>query len=172
MKKLLFIFLILWPNAIKPVPELSMKGYVFQKPDTSYNYALSVIRKYETFAAKRYQLFGDEYIGYGHLLYAKDSALQTVDSIQADSIMRIDFKKAIVDVERYTNHIANNRKMVLAMFAFNCGTGTLYRSTLLKLVNQGAPDSVIKAEYYKHIYADGRKIKGLTNRRYEEFLLW
>jgi lysozyme len=172
MKKLIFIFLILWPNSIQPVPELEMKGYVFENIDTSYNYSINLMKKYETFAKKSYQLFGDEYIGYGHLLYAKDSALQSITELQADSILRCDFKKAIAAVERYTNHIPDNRKMVLALFAFNCGTGTLYRSTLLELVNQGAPDSVIKAEYYKYIYADGRKLPHMLKRRIDEFKLW
>lgn len=140
--------------------------------DTTYEYSIKVIKKWEQYSATRYKLFGDEYIGYGHLLYKSDT-LTFLSKLQADSLLRADFEKAIKSVENMANyHLPDNRKMVLAMFAFNCGIGKLKRSTLLKLVNKGEPYQVIKQEYFKYVYADTRYLPKMINRRIEEFKIW
>lgn len=140
--------------------------------DTCYNYAIKVIKKWETFSPVRYELFGDCYIGYGHLLYNSDTITHLTEH-QADSLLKVDFEKAIKSVENMANyHLSDNRKIVLAMFVFNCGEAKLRKSTLLKMVNEKEPYQVIKYEYYRWIYAGKRHLPKLINRRHDEFKIW
>jgi lysozyme len=53
----------------------------------------------------------------------------------------------------------------LVSFAFNLGIDRLQRSTLLKLIRQGASKAAIKREFKKWVYAGGERMKGLERRR-------
>lgn len=53
-------------------------------------------------------------------------------------------------------------------FTFNLGAGNLYNSTLLKKVNRNPDDPAIRQEFEKWVYADGRVLQGLVDRRKAE----
>jgi lysozyme len=178
MRYILLTLLLIINPLFNGIPEVKLKVksiktiHQVHKIDTCYNYAIKVIKKYEKYSQKRYELFGDRYIGYGHLLYKSDTLTRLTEK-QADSLVRVDFDKAIKQVETLIKyHIPYNRKMVLAMFTFNCGAGKLQKSTLLKLMNQKEPYQVIKEQYYKYVFAKGKYLPNMKKRRYDEFKIW
>jgi lysozyme len=59
----------------------------------------------------------------------------------------------------------------LVSFAYNCGTGALRRSTLLKRVNAGRWSDVPK-EFRKWRMGGGRVLRGLANRREAEIIMF
>jgi lysozyme len=59
----------------------------------------------------------------------------------------------------------------LVSFTYNCGSGNLHKSTLLKLVNQGKFDEASK-EFIKWNKAGGKVMAGLTRRRKSEALMF
>jgi lysozyme len=74
-----------------------------------------------------------------------------------------DFVKRVVKVP-----ITDNQLIALASFSYNTGQGALLNSTLLKLLNQGYNKQAVASEFDKWVYAGGKVIKGLQNRRAAE----
>lgn len=143
-----------------------------KKQDTTLRYAISVIKKYEGYSSVRYHLFGDNYIGYGHLLYKWDT-ITKVTGLQADSMLRVDFNNNLNAIKRNLEvSLPDNRLYVLTMLSFNTGCGRLFRSDLFKHVNNKMPDSCIYKDYTGFVYAKGKYIPSLLDRRKEEFKLW
>jgi len=61
----------------------------------------------------------------------------------------------------------------LISFAYNCGTGALMKSTLLKKVKTNKNDlQGIRDEFMKWVKAGGKVVNGLINRRKDEFELY
>jgi len=141
------------------------------KPDTTYEYSIMVIKKHEKFSPVRYTLFGDEYIGYGHLLYDSDT-VQYLTEKQADSISRLDFNKAVGWVNRHVDNIPINQKHVIAMLVFNIRHDKLHKSTLIKMIRQRESSDVIRQQYYKYTWAGKRYLPKMKMRRMDEFKIW
>jgi lysozyme len=66
--------------------------------------------------------------------------------------------------------LEDNVKAAAVSFVFNVGAGNFQRSTFLKLLNEGR---IVEAchELPKWVYAKGKKLKGLVNRRQAEMKL-
>jgi len=64
--------------------------------------------------------------------------------------------------------INQNQFDALCAFAYNVGVNALKNSTLLKKVNNNPQDVTIRNEFLKWNKANGRALKGLTNRRIAE----
>ena len=64
--------------------------------------------------------------------------------------------------------ITQNQFNALVSFAYNLGSNALKNSTLLKLVNLNPKSTAIRNEFMKWVYADGKKLTGLVNRRNAE----
>lgn len=61
-----------------------------------------------------------------------------------------------------------NQLNALTSFTYNVGIGNLKKSTLLKLLNAGAPKEQVAREFIKWNKAGGQVLKGLTIRRQAE----
>lgn len=61
-----------------------------------------------------------------------------------------------------------NQLNALTSFTYNVGIGNLKKSTLLKLLNAGAPKEQVSKEFLKWNKAGGQVLKGLTIRRQAE----
>jgi len=61
-----------------------------------------------------------------------------------------------------------NQLNALTSFTYNVGIGNFKKSTLLKLLNAGAPKEQVAAEFIKWNKAGGKVLKGLTIRRQAE----
>jgi lysozyme len=59
----------------------------------------------------------------------------------------------------------------LCSFSFNCGLGTLQRSTLRQKVLRGDMEGAAE-EFLKYCMAGGKPLKGLQNRRKDERVLF
>jgi lysozyme len=64
-----------------------------------------------------------------------------------------------------------NEVAAVLSLAFNAGGPTVCKSTMVRLINEGQPAATWCSEFSKWVYAGGRKIKGLVNRRADEMKL-
>lgn len=131
------------------------------------NRGLNLIKKYEGLRLEAYKCpSGVLTIGYGHTRGVKTGMRITKE--QAEGFL-------LDDLKTYENAVNSCVKVpinqyqydALVSFSFNCGTGALKNSTLLKKLNKkdykGASD-----EFLRWNKSNGQVLKGLTKRRQEE----
>lgn len=103
-------------------------------------------------------------IGYGHTS-GVTGRTPAITREQADKWLRSDLRAA----EAYVNKLGVTSRQckfdALVDFAFNLGQDALGDSTLLKKIRACAPDSEVRAEFMRWVYAKGRKLDGLVKRR-------
>ncbi len=75
-----------------------------------------------------------------------------------------------IDACIHTPLKVNEVSAVLSL-AFNTGHKPVCKSTMVRLINEGAPAAAWCREFTKWVYAGGRKIRGLVNRRNDEMKL-
>lgn len=107
-------------------------------------------------------------IGVGHVLLPGESFPNGITKEQALAILAKDVAKCERAIVQYvTVEINQNQFNALASFTFNCGTGALQRSTVLRKLNggdyQGAADALLMWNK-----AGGKFNRGLANRRADE----
>ncbi|MCY1376845.1 Phage lysozyme [compost metagenome] len=89
-----------------------------------------------------------------------------ITEAEAEQILRAGFAKFEEWVARLVKvPLTDNQHAALVSFDFN--TGKLHSSTPLKKLNAGDYDAV-PAELMKWVYASGKRVKGLVNRRSAE----
>jgi GH24 family phage-related lysozyme (muramidase) len=132
---------------------------------------LNLICKFEGFSPIIYKCpAGYPTIGYGHLITEanKERFLDGVDELEALDLLRSDVARAEHAVLRLiTVPLSDGQFDALASFTFNLGAGALQRSTLRHKINRGEHDAA-PAEFMKWVWAGGRKLKGLVQRRAAE----
>lgn len=80
-----------------------------------------------------------------------------------------DLLEASTAVERCTPNLPPGPKAALISLTFNIGTHAYCSSTLAKLANkQDYPGAC--AQLYRWVYAGGKRVQGLHNRRHVEYL--
>lgn len=108
-------------------------------------------------------------IGYGTTRYLNNKPVKMGDTITqetADKIFENQVKNFAVGVAEKINKEINRKQFVaLTSLAYNIGLGAFGKSTLLRKVNENPNDPSIKDEFMKWVFAGGRKIEGLENRR-------
>ena len=136
------------------------------------NNALSIIKKYEGFRAKVYICPGGyKTIGYGHLL-KKNEQLTEISESEASALLIQDIRSIEASLVRLVNVILNQNQLdALISFCFNVGAGSFQRSTMRQKINR-LQHMQVPNEFSKWIFANGRKLKGLVSRRYEEANLY
>ena len=110
-------------------------------------------------------------IGYGTIRYPSGTRVTMSDPAiteeQAIDFLHHDAHSAELTVDALCrDDISQNQFDALVSFAYNCGNNALKTSTLLKRVNARSGD--IRAAFLMWNKADGKVIKGLTNRRNKE----
>jgi lysozyme len=139
---------------------------------------INLIKKYEGFRAKPYLCPAKvPTIGYGSTYYENGTKVKLTD--QAITEQRAtELLKALLSlyekaVDSYCIDTINQFQFdALVSFAYNCGTGNLKSSTLLKKVNANPGDPSIKNEFMKWNKGLGKILTGLTLRRSEEANLY
>lgn len=128
---------------------------------------VAFIKRFEGFSATPYICKGGKLtIGYGHI--ANVTPEMRVTEAEAIERLRDDLKEAERAVSRYiTRRLTQNQYDALVAFAFNVGSGNFAQSTLRHKVN-AMDDAAAEAEFKKWVYARGKKLKGLENRREQE----
>jgi lysozyme len=138
---------------------------------------IDLIKSFEGFRSKMYlDSAGLPTIGYGTLIdEANEQYLltATINEVEAERLL-------LADVAKYEARVLpmikvallQNQYDALISFAYNAGTTALRKSTLLAKINVNPNDPSIEAEFMKWIFAGGKKIKGLINRRAKEAELY
>ena len=139
---------------------------------------LSLIKQFEGLLLKPYKCpAGIPTIGYGATYYPNGCKVSMIDKAitegQASTMlmnMLKTYEKAVDSFCR--DDINQNQFDALCAFAYNVGINALKNSTLLKKVNANPQDVTIRNEFLKWNKANGRALKGLTNRRTAEANLY
>ena len=113
-------------------------------------------------------------IGWGSTTYADGSKVKLGDKLtqqDADILFKLkldEFRTQVVRVVPGT--LPAGAVDALTSFAFNCGTGALMRSTLLKKIKNNKLDlKGIKGEFMKWTKSNGKELPGLVRRRRAEY---
>jgi lysozyme len=139
---------------------------------------LNLIKKYEGFRAKPYLCpanvptigYGSTYYENGNKVKLTDQAITEQRATELLKALLLLYEKA---VDSYCVDTINQYQFdALVSFAYNCGTGNLKSSTLLKKVNANPGDPSIKNEFMKWNKGLGKILPGLTLRRNEEANLY
>ena len=138
---------------------------------------IAIIKLFEGFRPAKYMdSAGLPTIGYGTLI---DSPAEqylmkaTITKAQATALLQKDLKRYEAAINKYVRVPLNQNQFdALASFVYNVGTGNFIKSTLLKLINAGAPQKRIFDEFRKWNKAKGKKLSGLLKRRTKEALLF
>jgi lysozyme len=129
---------------------------------------LNIIKFFEGFSALPYLCpAGYITIGYGHVV-REVRHIENVSLEQAEELLKKDLSHAEYWVNRLiTRELNENQFSALVSFTFNLGSGALQASTLRIKLNRDGVEGLEK-EFLKWVYAGGRKLRGLLNRRIAE----
>lgn len=132
---------------------------------------LALIRKWESFSPTVYICpAGWPTVGYGHVVKEgeKERFSGGITREEAMKLLKADVRVAENAVLRYISvPLSDSQFNALASFTFNLGAGALQASTLRKVINRGEYDDAPE-QFKRWVYANGKKLKGLVNRRAEE----
>jgi len=143
------------------------------KPCSADNALYSLIRRFEGFSPYTYlDSAGKPTIAFGHLIKRGEVFEEPITSQQAQTLLENDLKAAVGGVNKAVKvQMRQNQFDGLSSFAFNVGTGTLQKSTLLKKVNAGK-DVEVPPQFLRYSYAGGKRLNGLVVRRQAEANLY
>jgi lysozyme len=126
-------------------------------------------------------------VGWGHVVRAPDGKLirgkgnraaacaiypDGITMEEAAVLLADDVRRFAAGIEDLLEvEVSDNQFCALVSFAYNCGLGALKTSTLLRLLNQGAHDSVPE-QLMRWTKVGGKESRGLRNRRAAEAALW
>jgi lysozyme len=129
---------------------------------------LNIIKFFEGFSALPYLCpAGYNTIGYGHLI-KQDEVFESITLTEAEELLIKDLRKAENAVKQLIYQPLNeNQFSALVSFVYNLGSGALQASTLRIKLNRDGVEG-LENEFLKWVYAGGRKLRGLLNRRIEE----
>lgn len=129
---------------------------------------IDLIKRFEGFSPVAYLCpAGVWTIGYGHTAGVHEG--DSIDEDTAEDFLREDLADAEGAVGKYVKVPLKQWQFdALVSFTFNLGAGNLYSSTLLKKVNRNPDDPAIRQEFEKWVYAGGRLLQGLVERRKAE----
>ena len=106
----------------------------------------------------------------GFLLRPEDDRLWSMEEI--DGILATDLRRFELGVEKFCPvTLTQGQFDSLVSFSFNCGLGTLQRSTLRQKVLRNDMEGAAE-ELLKYCMVGGKPLKGLQNRRRDERALF
>lgn len=150
------------PTTLKVGQKLDFKIY-----STSQN-GINLIKRFEGCKLTSYKCPANVWtIGYGHTLNVKPN--QKITQQQAEQFLKQDlvkFENCINNI--HIKKLNQNKFDALVSFTFNVGIGAFQSSTLRKKVVNDSDDKNILLEFYKWIYANGKQLAGLKQRRKAE----
>ena len=136
------------------------------------NELIDKIKQFEGYRSKAYRCSaGVLTCGYGHTKGV--TARTTCNKTKALAWLKSDLEP----IERFLSAIpevckTQGRFDACADFCFNLGVNAFKGSTLLKQIQKKSSVSTIHAEFLKWIYAGGKPLEGLKNRRRWEAQRW
>jgi len=136
-----------------------------------YQRGIDLIKHFESLFLKAYQdAVGVWTIGWGHTgLKHNDGTVckgRTITEDEATELLRHDLRSFAERVTKLVK-VPLNDDQFSALVSFDFNTGSLHKSTLLKLLNKGDYAGAA-AEFPKWNKAGGQVLRGLTRRRKSE----
>ena len=129
--------------------------------------AIEIIKKYEAGRLTAYKCPAGVYtIGYGHTKGVKKSDKITQE--KAEEYLQADLVRFMKNVDKYdkTYHFTNNEYCALLSFAFNLGS-------IDQLTAYGTRSKkTIASKMLLYVNCNGKPLRGLINRRRNEFNLF
>jgi lysozyme len=115
-------------------------------------------------------------IGWGNTSYEQGTPVRMGDKItqdRANSLFLFVANKFADEIKKLIKtNLSENQFSALVCFAYNVGTASLAKSTLLKKVNVNPNDPSISNEFLRWNKAGGKVLLGLTRRRTAESKLY
>ncbi len=144
---------------------------------------LDLIKKFEGCKLDAYLCpSGVPTIGWGATYYKDGRKVKLGDKItqqEADDLLKwqvenkYEMQVKLLLGENLNATLPELSRDALTSFAFNCGTGALAKSTLLKRVKENKNDLIkINTEFNKWVKGGGKVLPGLVKRRAAEFELY
>jgi lysozyme len=110
--------------------------------------------------------FGSTFYENGTRVTLKDAPLTKERALQ---IFKVTLKQYTSAVDKnVTVPLTQNEFDALVEFTYNVGVAAFKGSTLLKLLNAGAPKDQVAAQFLRWNKDEGKVVPGLTNRRKRE----
>lgn len=134
---------------------------------------IAMIKKWEGCRLQAYKCpAGVWTIGYGHTYGVKEGDKITQED--ADRLLREDMELAIdcVAGNLLEVGVTQNQFDALCSLVHNIGVRAFSYSTLLRKVKANPEDETIRAEFERWVYAGGKVLQGLVNRRKDEANLY
>ncbi|MCK5535312.1 MAG: hypothetical protein KAI79_00720 [Bacteroidales bacterium] len=165
---LVLIFLVSMPNSMHSVKEtksmqISEKINSFnnsQKWQVLYNYSIEYIKSHEGFVpVKYYCAAGLPTIGFGHVMYPRESLPNVISLKQAELLVRKDFDVALKYAERSIPNITGSKKLAVAHFIFALGVGRFNRSDLRTAILNDENIDSLWLSYCHYKTPRGKKIR-------------
>lgn len=135
--------------------------------------ALEIVMKWEGFRGKAYLCPANVWtIGYGSTKGVKEG--DTITRARAQTLLREDMADAVDKLYRVVpadviEDLTENQYAALLSFVFNLGANSKW--TIWKVLRARDFDGV-PAQMQRFVFAGGKKLQGLVNRRAEEVALW
>lgn len=111
-------------------------------------------------------------IGYGTLIDSADEKKYLTSPIteqEAENLLMRDVARTENEIQYAIKTTLKQCQFdALVIFAYNIGTNRFRGSTLLKMVNKDRDDVLIRIQFHRWIYAGGKTVEGLKNRRKRE----
>ena len=156
MKKLLLMFLALLTVMVGNAAGRRIN--IMDLPP--FERAVIIIKKFETLHKPKHW----PYVGYGHQVQPGEPYRRGVQLTekQADALLRKDLRKFVSLYKAY-----GKDALLLGVLAYNCGPGTVNKSTVLKKLKSGNRD--IYKSYTAHCRYKGKFHAQLHQRRLTEY---
>ena len=147
------------------------------------NNCVLVVAHFEQFRSNPYSCpAGVPTIGYGSTFYPNGKKVTLQDAPVSEQVARDLMMWELTNTSTAVNtflkaEVTQSQYDSLVSFAYNCGTGALKGSTLMKLINAGELKKdgwkrTITAEFGKWVNGGGKKLPGLVSRRSTEAYLF
>jgi lysozyme len=134
--------------------------------------ALGLVTLWEGYEPKVYiDPVGIPTVCYGHVVPSNVEPGTEFSNDACHSLLYSDLKIASDAIDKYVRvPLKDYERAAFISFIFNVGAGNFSKSTLLKRINEGRISDACH-ELPKWVYAKGKKLKGLVNRRQAEMQL-
>ena len=136
---------------------------------------LTIIKFYEGLKLRAYKCpAGVPTIGFGNTFYEDGKPVKMGDVITIEKANQLleNIAYKFLHGMKLPDGLNDNQQSALLSFAYNVGLGAWVKSTLRKKVMVNPNDASIAKEFLKWNKADGKVLKGLTNRREAEAALY
>lgn len=160
MRKIIYVILTLTVAAIIDLGLSSNVKSEPPQPEEIFESAVRLIKKYETLHQPRHYPL----VGYGHKVLPgeKFSRTEAMDERKADSLLRVDLLKNCAMFRQF-----GKDSLLLGTLAYNVGSGTVLKSSIVKKLSRGDRD--IRQTYLSYCKYRGKRHAQIAQRRKEEF---